>query len=381
MELDTRKREIRYDILNILRTSGPLSREQLISASQFGRSATETQLSCLLGEGIVQATAAPEPLSRGRKKSQLDIQYGNRFVFGVAMHRAGASLGVCTLDQRILARRQVDFPADADLIERCAQLRRTALQMLQENLIDARKLIGVGIALSSDVKKMIGNSFDEMVRRFTALPFVCIGLGNGIGYANHFLSTDGKMNGRTVVLSDMPVQGFVSALFDGERFLGDRMQENTGFGQILLEAPYQGNGTLNDFAGQSAVIEKLRCLFSEQETPQLYDLCGGCAEQIPRVLEERVSDFTDPPVLKVMQQVIGMIGLAVHNTYKLLHPDRIILQNYYYPKACFGHFIRRPICALTGGSYENILLPGEIDDKNLFLSACVPAVLSLFFGM
>jgi hypothetical protein len=133
----------------------PLSRIQLAALTGLTRAGAGVIVDSLLKDGFVTEEIVKRP-GKGRLPRALSIRDDALFAVGINITRSGGSVGICGLNEKIVAQRSIPLSEAAGARKGIDLLCRAVRTILESAPVPREKIIGVGVTSPGPVDSSKG---------------------------------------------------------------------------------------------------------------------------------------------------------------------------------------------------------------------------------
>lgn len=322
---DLMRRMNRSLVLEKIRLEGPIARAQIARESGLSAPTISGFVAALIREDLVFEREEGES-SGGRRPVLLSLNPTAGFAIGISIREDRLVGALVNLMAKVTDIREMPF-ASAEPQNGVEAIERLVEQLLEENQIEAPKLLGVGLGLPVVVSRETGRIvsmpiFDwEKDMPFEALVRKTLGVPVRLESEIHCLTIAEKWFGIARAL---------------KHFIAIQIGPQIGMGAIVNGRPYYGRGGAGEFAhtvvdpdGAPCECGKRGCLATLVADPYLVDQAG----KFP-ALADRVESLRDlwslaadgqPDAMAILQQAGSHLGRAIANLINLFDPQLILL--------------------------------------------------------
>ncbi len=357
-------------LLDILRSSGAVSRSELVRRSGLSNATVNRLVDRLMGEGIVRETGGTSATG-GRPARLVEFNAGKSSVLALDVGGRRIAGAVTDLEARTIVRAERSVRADARSTPRIAF--DTLVDLATELMGEAEKLgvrvESVGVGVPGVVRNAAGRvEFAPAVGWFD-LPLVALleeRLSTRVRVENdvNLLALAENRHGATVGYRDVVTiavgTGVGAALIiDGRLYRGTVGAAGEIGYQMLdrsaLESPWPGFGDLESRIGTAGIHRRWA---GSDGVPEL-----GSEQFLEQVRAG------EPSAVAVFDDIVDDVALAVGNISVVLNPEIIALGGG-FGKASADLMIQAVQRRLQGRiPFEPLLVPTQLDDAELIGAA------------
>lgn len=316
-------------VAEALRTRGPCTRAELVSATGLSRPTVTATVAELVATGLASEAVTlggPARLSGGRPAAVVRLRRAAGLAVGVDIGRRHIRVAVADLGHEILAEEAVRLVEDAD--DNPGPVLDLAAELVDRSLstVDASRseVIGVGLGIPAPItlegrigSPMLLPGWEHLVpaEEFTRRLGVRVLLNNdaNLGALGEYQWGAGR--GCPVLVYVKMATGIGAGIvLDGKLFVGSAGTAGE-LGHVTIDARGPvcrcGNrGCVELSAGGRALVEQARLTY-----PELADV----ADLV------RLANAGDPGCRRLLTDAGGLIGIALSGLVNLINPDRIVL--------------------------------------------------------
>ena len=338
------KSENRSKIIRLLNDKGDMARKDI--ATELGLTAAAvTQISNeLLEIGILKENGEMEEETHvGRKKILIGLDEDFTKILGICIERNQTVISVNNLRGQCILKKAITMDAGVLPEEGLQKIVDTVYELMDSLSVSTDDFLGVGVTMpgysaKENLKESNGrNLWDvpipvkNMLEKKLRLPVIVENNVNAFAMAELIYGA-GKEKGNIVFVKWGP--GLGSAIAINNKVYSNQDGRSSELGHIIID---NHNHTLESVVSLNAITEKVRKLFSEDETPELWKYYSG---NVARISAYNISEWCsvhDPGLEKILDQIMEMLAQAVYNVSVVLSPDKVI----YYGKLFEIDYIKR----------------------------------------
>ena len=338
------KSENRSKIIRLLNDKGDMARKDI--ATELGLTAAAvTQISNeLLEIGILKENGEMEEETHvGRKKILIGLDEDFTKILGICIERNQTVISVNNLLGKCILKKAITMDAGVLPEEGLQKIVDTVYELMDSLSVSTGDFLGVGVTMpgysaKENLKESNGrNLWDvpipvkNMLEKKLRLPVIVENNVNAFAMAELIYGA-GKEKGNIVFVKWGP--GLGSAIAINNKVYSNQDGRSSELGHIIID---NHNHTLESVVSLNAITEKVRKLFSEDETPELWKYYSG---NVARISAYNISEWCsvhDPGLEKILDQIMEMLAQAVYNVSVVMSPDKVI----YYGKLFEIDYIKR----------------------------------------
>ena len=338
------KSENRSKIIRLLNDKGDMARKDI--ATELGLTAAAvTQISNeLLEIGILKENGEMEEETHvGRKKILIGLDEDFTKILGICIERNQTVISINNLRGKCILKKGIDMDTGILPEEGLQKIIGTVYELMDSLSVGPDDFLGVGVTMpgysakDSQKERNGSNLWDvpipvkKMLEKRLRLPVIVENNVNAFAMAELIYGA-GKEKGNIVFVKWGP--GLGSAIAINNEIYSNQDGRSSELGHIIID---NHNHTLESAVSVKAITEKVRTVFSEEETPELWKHFSGNAARIGTSNIAEWSSLHDPGVEKVLDHIMEMLSQAFYNVSVVLSPDKII----YYGKLFEIEYIKR----------------------------------------
>ncbi|MBR4768254.1 MAG: ROK family transcriptional regulator [Lachnospiraceae bacterium] len=345
------RRNNRRAVLELIQSSGESSRKNLAKSLSLTPAAITHITAELLSEGLLMEGATIKSGGAGRREVLLRINPKAGYALGVLLNVKAAAVSATMLDGTVVFSEEIALEMKAPSDQTVKMLADRLESLMNEYSIPRSKVVGIGLAVrgipSRDGRSVVDSygAIDEknypIAEKFESLMHLNTVMTNNVRAlfsAEMFLRK--AVSGSEFFLRCEYGIG-ASIASDGKIFRGDH-EQSAEIGHITI-VPNGGKlcscgkrGCLETVASPNAIRSDVLDIFSESDTPKLYELAGpdpGDGLSIVDIMEAAARG--DRKVAKIVDHAVYELANALKAVIYLLDPGRITL---------YGQMFEHPYC-------------------------------------
>jgi len=375
-------------ILEALRNSGALSRQQIGAMTGLSPATVNRLTAALIEEGIV-ASAGREPSTGGRPSVLLRYAGGSRLVAAIQLRGDRASGILVDFDAKIVFRREIDFDPRpfrlnnrSNAVTRAGQREGGLAQTIElfELLISTAQTMGtpclaVGIAVPGVVQHPEGSvgrmpelgwdgvQLGSLLRRRTSLPIVIENDANALAFGELHRGAGQEVNSLVALVLE---NGLGAGIITNRKLHRGARGEAGEIGYLLMDRSsllrsYSDYGDLEDRIGSVALTRAARehgIEVAERELLTAGDIFS-------------LADNGDAAARELGDEILDMVAIAIAAMVMILDPELVVVGSNFVGSAetvipgirerLTGRIIRvPPLVAATHGNDAVLLGVAEL---------------------
>ncbi len=338
------KSENRSKIIRLLNDKGDMARKDI--ATELGLTAAAvTQISNeLLEIGILKENGEMEEEAHvGRKKIRIGLDEDFTKILGICIERNQTVISINNLRGKCILKKTITMDTGVLPEAGLQKIVDTVYELMDSLSVETDDFLGVGVTMPGygtrdNLREQDGNNLwdfpvpvKEMLEKKLRLPVIVENNVNAFAMAELIYGA-GKEKGNIIFVKWGP--GLGSAIAINNKVYSNQDGRSSELGHIIID---NHNQTLESVVSLYAITERVRTLFSEKETPELWRHFSGKAAMISPHNISEWSSVHDPGVEKVLDQIMEMLAQVLYNVSVVLSPDKII----YYGKLFEIEYIKR----------------------------------------
>ena len=391
------KRRNRMQILKVVREQGPISRVDISAILGITRAAVTIITNEMIDQHILQEVGE-EPVNpnaevrKGRRKILLDINETYKFAIGIYVDEKEISIGLTTLNAAALDKKSITHKADMTP-EALAELLGTTLEkMLQNSCLTYENLLGIGVGLMPSAFEMMGGSttdtgcpafpvLQKALEDSTRLPVYINSAVTEFAMAGvHYGDLHAKAENQVFLYWDsgsyraIPVSGNAPILPAGS---DDAFVEHICVNPAGARLEGYPKGSVQAELSAAAVAEKIRPVFSEEQTPTLYAALEGDLSRLTPASLLAAAE-TDTALQPVADETIKQFCVMLHTLYCLYFAEHINLYGFGFTPEHLEQ-IRKAAAEFAGKDFAQAIILCPIGERYHFLSGCTYLIQTGFY--
>jgi len=385
-------------ILNVLRKVGSISRLDIANILNLTPAAITIIVNGMLKEDIVREVGQLEEDGQrsGRKKVLIDINYDYKYVIGINIESDIINIGVSNLKGEIKARKKIITDKTLKPEELLKGVASECMKILWTENIMKENILGAGVGIVGPVDRTNGVS----LRAY--------GLWKEKVYVKKILEEEMNIkvtidnNVRTLALGEMEYHlndSISSMLFvkygpgigstiiiDNEIYEGSR-DEAGEIGHTVVDIDGElcrcgKRGCLETVASNGAIVSKVSNIFSEKDTPSLYNLTNGDKNNIDLDNINQAVKGGDTRVKEILDNALFYLALAIGNTINIIDPYSIVLYGEIFKNEyVLGHLIDHLKKLTCIENPEEAVCISALNKKSNYIGAIALALREFFYNI
>lgn len=401
INLENVKIRNRSTILKLLNSHGAMPRKDI--AKQVGLTAAAVTLLCseMMDEGILLEKGEMQEEKRaGRKKVLIDINYVYKYIVSVSIEMKRTYISLCSMKGHILADKNITTNPDILPAEFLTVVANECKALLWEQGKTHDDVLGVGICVPGIVDRAAGLSLHaygiwkeqvDIKQRMELLMGCPVIVENNVkAFAEGELIYGlGRIGDDLLFVKWGP--GVGSAIVIQNQVYEGKNHNAAEIGHYIIEpnglpCKCGRKGCLETRVSTRAIVEKIRSVYSRDNTPKLYEYTEG---HLDLITEEAFTNWVegtnswwimeDESVLKILNSSIERLARAVVNVITILAPEHTILFGFMLENEVIREEFLR-CCKSYDKSYtEDYITKSKLSKKNYYIGAAAIVTRELFF--
>lgn len=392
------KRQNRMQVLKILKQRGPTSRIDIAGTLELTRAAVTIITNEMISQGVIAEIGEYKHLTekapRGRKKILIDINHNFKFVVGIILEEDIISVGLSTLSGAVLDKRNLPIDSSIKYEEIINYLETSIREILTYNCLKTDSILGIGIGILPTMFPLMKipcvnkvadySALSKLCKKFTNLPLVFDNSVKGTAMANiDFQKTKDPNRHNIAFLQYGENMNFVVTNLNDPIVSYDN---RTDFVDKIIVNPCQTdtcnicgrNGCVKSELTPSAIIKKIKTIYSKENTPGLYELTNGNSDNITYKLIKESIYKGDEAVKEIGLNALHFMAVLINNLIFSTNPQKLVLHDFELTES--ENVLFMDILRKVGGEEIACLIDSSIiESKHRFLSGCALAIRELFF--
>lgn len=375
------KRKNRQNILELLKQNGPMSRKDIAQELRLTPAAVTIIVTNLIEDGILYEKGSEintEKITRGRKKILLDINYNVCYTFGVYLDKSYISVGLCNLKGDLIATTKIPNPHSTNYLKKAQNVYSAAMDILAETLVNLRQVIGIGVALDSDIEDE--NLVQQILMQKFGLPVVIENNMKALLHAEIDLFRERYMNCQDIF--------FLSYIDDirGINRIGGQVCEAdpTRYGHFIVDPDGRvcscgRKGCINTLAKRSCLIQDVQKIYSKEKTPALYEITDGYIERITMDTILDAGHLGDQEIAKLLYAICQKLCLLIANIIVISNPQKIIIYGTSLRTELSRQYIIKHVSSYLHMDVSNIIVRSAVNEDTRAIAGANVAARKLFY--
>lgn len=392
------KRRNRMQILRVVREQGPISRVDISTALQITRAAVTIITNEMISQHILEEIGEEpvEPgaaVKKGRRKILLDINATYRFALGVYVDEKEISVGLTTLNLETMDKKVIIHGGNLTAEYAAGVIASTAKTMLQNSCLTSKNLIGIGIGVMPAVwQQLDGETTEDGVLQFPLFQRLLTDRCNTTIYlgsaVTQFAMAGVQYQARNHVISNRQLflhwgdNHFYAIPMQGAEPLHDICSSRYYVENMIVvpdgrEAEGYPRGSVRAELSLSAIQKDVSAVFSEAQTPALYQLTDGDLTQVTLASLLTASE-EDVALIPVTEQIMAKFSLLLNNLRCAYFSDSICLHGFGFTQRNLEQ-VQTYLREYTEDTFADTVSLSPIQERYRFLCGCIYAVQEGFF--
>ena len=336
------KRTNRSAALRVLHEKGAMSRKRLAENMNLTPAAITKIVGEMISDGLLSEGEMLSSGNAGRREILIDINSGAACALGVLINLRQAILSAVWLDGSVIFSEEISLKAGAPAGETAKRLSARLLQLLEENRLERRQVIGLGIAvrgITSEDGRITRNSFGALAEteyplcedfeKYTGFRCVMENNVRSLLAAQMFLSRDETTGSQFFLRSGTGIGAALS--IDGHIWHGVTAQcAEIGHIPVIRRGGKPchcgKSGCLETIASPGAIREDALSLLSEEKTPLLWRAFRDRQMESLTVQDVfKAASNGDEGAAEIVDRAVLALGTAVKALIYLVDPGKIVL--------------------------------------------------------
>ena len=311
-------------VLRMLHQTGTVARSQLTSATGLNRSTISDLISELGILGLVNESEAILVGGVGRPSFTVSPA-SNVVAFAVNPEIDATTVGVVSLDGTLLHKVRYPTHVQPDP-EEAARIASEQIQKLKAKLESGTRIAGIGAAVPGQVRVLDGvvrfaphlgwveAPFGPMLQQLTGLP---VTVDNDAGLASMAERTYGGAKGSLNAVSLFAGSGGIGG---GVIIGGNPLRGAAGYAGELGHMVISSSNN-KDYSGLSGTLE---AMVKRDDLLEAFKLFNATDEE----LHLDIMNTSDNKAIKLLNQQIDLLGIAIGNLANIFNPEVVILAGF-----------------------------------------------------
>lgn len=389
-------------ILSLLNSQGAMSRKDI--AKVVGLTPAAVTLLCteMIEDGmLLEKGELQEEKRAGRKKILVDINYVYKCVIAVNIEAIYTQITISNLQGTALAHKKIRTNAEAKPEKFLNEVAKESKVLLWENQKKQEDILGVGICIPGIVDRKGGISIhaygiwkekvsvQKIMEELMHCPVI---IENNVkAFAEGELTYGlGRTDNNLLFVKWGP--GVGSAIVINNQIYEGKENRAAEIGHYIVEPDgikcrCGRRGCLETRVSMKAIVDKLKDVFSEENTPCLYQLVEGNVQGVTEDLfsywiEKHLREdelMKEPVVKEILCNSIERMARAVVNVMTMLAPDNTVLYGTMLENDVIREIFMSYCQKYDVGYTDSNMKISELSDKISFIGATAIVTKKYFF--
>lgn len=388
------KRRNRKQILHIMRECGPISRVDIAAQLDLTRAAVTIITNDMIEQGVLkelgEAPIDEKNPKKGRRKILLDINKNTKFVLGAMISEHSISVGLSNVAGDVLDKELMALSEEIDQQDIISFIAKSGQKLMKKAGLSDKQVLGMGVGVVPERWQQLRADLRGGIPDFAKLryilelemniPVVC---SNAIAlyalasmdyskgpHQNQMLLYSGSHYNLVVISENNLLHNCMVDSTMVERIVvnpGGRKAENYPDGSVYAELTVD------------AIVNGIRESFSAENTPALYELCGGNADAITVEMMDQAYAQGDSAVIAWMDSRMELLAQLLYNMMLTQYADTAVLQNFHLCDAQVQK-LYDSLKGIAGEEMAKRVVISSMDEEHSFLAGCMFAVEVMFYS-
>ena len=346
-------------LLYLLSAEGILSRKAISAKLNLTAAAVSKITKRLIDSDKIEelGVSAQDNDRVGRKEVLLSLKSADKFSLGITAELESVTYSLCDVAGKLVAMQTFPFFEETELIiERAKKFLDTCADYRD-------KLIGIGLCVVGSVKKDAFGSWDNEA------------LAQGLEEALQ-LPVAVQNNVKAYALAEL-IYGHTA---DADNLLCFQWGSGIGSavavgGRLLPESDYSLSEIghyIVDVAGKRCRCGRYGCLETVASADEISAETGG-------MRLEKIVASKDEAIIRILEQKIDTVALALTNTATILNADSIVLFGKMFENEQIVEKLARQCERYNNNFKNNKIVRGELSEKSTYIGAAALSAQQFFF--
>lgn len=338
-------------ILNYLRKNEGISKKDLSLGVGLSPSTVTDLCVPLLKNNIIEEVGTLETDKPGRKKVLLKINYDYKKVIGIDIKKNLTRVIITNLKGKILKKLVLNIE-NQEYEKYLEELSEEIKIFLQKNKVNIEDILGIGISIVGAVNFLerktlnfigfwndevnLGKFFEE---RFNVPVFVNNNVKNlsiqqmfeNSELSDFFLLKYGTGVGGSLVIE--------KELFKKDYSLSGEIGHSIVVDNDEICQICKRKGCFENNFSETAIVRKIKDMYSKEKTPIIYNLTKGNIEDIDFEIILKASFLGEEKILILLEEISRYLGIILLNMFILFYPKKIILCGKIFKNEIFINYL------------------------------------------
>lgn len=391
----------RRAILKLLNDEGSMSRKDIAKTVSLTPASVTQLCSEMIQEGIiVEKGEIQEKKRAGRKKVLIDIDYDHKIIVAISIESDFTYIAITNMKGHKIIGNKIDTINDIQPEEFLKQLSDKCKTLLWENNKTCSDILGIGICIPGIVDRKSGMSIHaygiweknvNVAKIMSELMNCQVIVENNVkAFAEGELIYGLGRTGNDLLFVKWG-PGVGSAIVIRNQVYEGMDHKAAEIGHYIIEPNGElckcgRRGCLETRVSTNAIVNKVKSVYSIDNTPILHEKTKGNIEEVKNVLfsmliykENNLMEQIDEVVKDILIKSIDRLARAIVNAITMLAPNHTIL----FGKMFENDEIRNifiDCCMSYDSSYtEGYIMKSKLNDKKYYIGSTAIVARELFF--
>ncbi len=390
------KRRNRMQILKLLRQKGPTSRIDISAALELTRAAVTIITNEMIEQGIIYEKGEANPLgqkaARGRKKILLDINSNYKFAFGVVVDVGCISVGLSNISGEVLDKQFYTLSIEEKRPEVVRKICEIVTRIKDNNCLDSDAILGLGLCISENEYSRMQVAVEHYVPDLSGLknelenelsvPVTVCETVKALALAEIDFNFKGQVKPRNMVFIRYGEEIDAAVVLQNRIYAGTN-NRSARFGHLIVNP--QGRecacgriGCAVTEISRTVLLHKVRQVYSQENTPALYEATGGNPENIGVLLQNVSLQFADRAISDIFKGAAEYFAIAVVNMVTMFDPEKVVFFGDICLNQAFLEYAKSRMSYLAHYRYSDLTVESAFNQKMIYLAGCAVAIREFF---
>ncbi|MFA9397022.1 MAG: ROK family transcriptional regulator [Clostridiaceae bacterium] len=396
--MTTLKIQNRSSILNILKRNGACSRLDIANTLGLTPAAITILVSEMVSEGIIEEIGQLEEKDKrsGRKKVLIDINYNYKHVIGINIEANSINIGVSNLKGDVVISEKITTDKDISPEELLKNVSKECMNVLWKKNILQQDILGVGVGIIGPVDEKEGISiraYGLWNKRVEIKKILEKELGTKVVVDNNVRTLavgeidyrNEEENSNMLFIKYGP--GIGSAVIINSELYYGSSNSSAEIGHSIVDLNGEicrcgKRGCLETVSSKSALLRKVKEIFSKENTPILYENIDGEIEKIEFKHLIKAAEMGDREVKNILSNSILYLALTIGNTILVYDPKSIVLYGDLFKSDMFLNEFKETLSKIVCiENMDDFLSLSQLSKRSNYIGSISLALREFFYNV
>ncbi|MGN0613073.1 MAG: hypothetical protein ACI4JB_04155, partial [Porcipelethomonas sp.] len=389
------KRRNRAQILRVIRECGPISRVDIASSMKITRAAVTIITNEMIEEGVLyevgEAPVTPEKLQKGRRKILININENYKFALGASISDERITVGLSNINGNIMEKMGIELADNMNSDDIVEYIVSSCKKIIQNSGLETKMFLGLGVGILPDMCSRMkiymkdGKlDYSPLIASLSAelsMPVTCANLTSALALANQ--DNDIKERIGNYVLLRQGRHLNLSVLIDNDVMSDNRYYTNHVENMIVnpggRKVSGYPDGSVKAELTTVAIMEKLREIYSKEETPVLWEITNGNFNNISYKALSAAAAKGEAKALDAASNISRCLSILVNNLSTVFFAKSVILHGFGFDDWMFDYF-KKYLITLCGEDVSKKIKISRVEGNLEFKGGICVVIYEQFYN-